>query len=97
MSLKQALMKAKVDKQASQDIAKIKQMLEQQQLRVQQLEKEDIVVDKHSEDFVEKLTRFYIINASGETVNIRKRSRADAQNVVDRDYGVGKYRINSRW
>lgn len=40
-------------------------------------------------------SEFYIINALGQYVYIKHRSRAKCQRVVDNEYGVGKYKVNS--
>jgi hypothetical protein len=38
---------------------------------------------------------WYIVNCLGEKVYIRKRSRKDAQAVVDKEYGKGKYIVKA--
>lgn len=40
-------------------------------------------------------SKWYIINALGESVWIRKRSRADAQRICDEEYGKGKYIVRA--
>lgn len=48
--------------------------------------------ERFADTFIDP-AKYYIVNALGDAVYYRTRSRQAAQDMADRDYGVGKYRI----
>lgn len=48
--------------------------------------------DRFSDTFIDP-AKYYIVNAMGDAVYYRTRSRQAAQDMADKDYGEGKYKI----
>jgi hypothetical protein len=86
-SLKAAMI---VYQQQQQD-EKLKQMLEEQQ---RLLNSKPLQVKPKKELFgKERESKYFIVNALGETVYIYARSRDKAQQIVDSEFGKGKYSL----
>lgn len=48
--------------------------------------------DRFKDTFIDP-AKYYIVNAMGDAVYYRTRSRQAAQDLADKDYGTDKYRI----
>lgn len=48
--------------------------------------------ERFADTFIDP-AKYYIVNALGDAVYYRTRSRQAAQDMADRDYGTGKYTI----
>ena len=54
-----------------------------------------VVEDFHDEVMLHPKGSFYILNALGQVVWLKTRSRVKAQEAVDEEYGKGKYTVKS--